>query len=133
MAFDLYEFPKDHIGRKTYVSVRGHSRSVPYLYTYRGADGLNHVRPEYGGTADGAHFQTDYARNLCTTYFSDIQGFVSPIDGAVISSRPALAEHCKTHDVIQVGNDKWDTPSDRAPLDRPGHDIKRAIEQLGSR
>lgn len=132
MAFDIYEFPSDHIGRRSYVTVRGHTRSVPIIYTYKGADGLNYVRPDYGGTYDGAHLQTDYAAGLCITHFADIQGFVSPLDGSLVSSRPQLTEHCRRHDVIQVGNDKWNVPDDRAPLDRPGHDIKRAIDQLGA-
>lgn len=132
MSFDLYEFPNDYIGRKRYVNVRGHARSVPAPYTYKGADGYNHVRPEYGGSRDGAHIRTDYAASLCTNFMPDIQGFVSPVDGSFISSRTQLAEHCRMHDMVQVGNDRLNPPEDRAPLDRPGNDIKRAIEQLGS-
>ncbi len=35
----------------------------------------------------------------------DVQAFRSPVDGSVISSRSALREHERRHDVRQIGND----------------------------
>jgi hypothetical protein len=36
---------------------------------------------------------------------SDIEPFVSPLDGKVIGSRSALREHERRHNVRQIGND----------------------------
>ena len=52
-GLDLYEYPADHIGRKTYVHVQGHSRSVPKYKTYLGVDRRNYLLPEFGGNWDG--------------------------------------------------------------------------------
>lgn len=32
-------------------------------------------------------------------------GFISPIDNSYIVNRQQLSDHCKKHDVIQVGDD----------------------------
>lgn len=133
MEIDLYNYPAGHAGPKRFVHVRGHSRSVASPYTYKGNDGFNHVRPEYGGTYDGVSGRSPLADSLCTTFMPDIHGFVSPIDGAFISSRSQRDVHLRQHEVIEVGNEKFDTPADRAPMQRAGLDIKRAIEEIGSR
>jgi len=101
--FDLYEFPEGHSGRKTYVSVKGHSRSIPKPYTYRGVDGHNYVLPEYGGTWDGI-------ANNATMIMRDVQEFTSPVDGSTISSRSILRDHIRRHDLIEVGNERLKSP-----------------------
>lgn len=122
-GFDLYEFPAEYYGRKTYVSVQGHSKSIPALYTYKGTDGRNHVLPEYGGT--DKYFTKP---NNFPMIMPGIQAFVSPIDGTVIHSRAGVRDHEKRHDVIQVGDDKLPPRTEAAPMPRAGHDIKRALE-----
>lgn len=121
---DLYEFPSDYIGRKTYVHVDGHSKSVPYLYTYKGTDGKNHILPEYGGTEEFfAHGEMPY-------FVPGIKSFRSPIDGTLINSRTALSDHERRHNVVQIGNERIEPPADRAPMPRAGYDVKRALETV---
>lgn len=121
-ALELYEFPSGHIGRRKYVHVEGHRRSVPVIYTYVGTDRRNHLRPEYGGNWDHA------AHGRAPFIMSDIQAFVSPIDGAVISSRSHLREHEVTHDVIQVGNER--IGAREVPLPPAHSDIVEAIHKV---
>lgn len=123
-GFDLYEFPKDWVGRKTYVSVQGHSRSVPKLYTYKGTNGRNYVLPEYGGDLSG------YS-SAGPMIIRDMAEFVSVVDGSVITSRSTHREHMKRHELIEVGNERMTRREVQLP--RAGHDIKRALEQLRSR
>lgn len=125
---DLYEFPSDHVGRKQYVSVRGHSRSIPKYKTYRGYDGYNYVRPEFGGSWDGLGETSTFIMRDKSAYFS-------PIDNTVVEGRAAHREHMKRHNVIEAGDMKLGEFSgvDRAPMPRAGYDIKRAIAELSSR
>jgi hypothetical protein len=126
-GFDLYEFPAGYAGRKTYVSVRGHSKSIPALYTYRGTDGRNHVLPEYGGTDEY------FAQGEGPMIMASMRSFVSPIDGKLINSRVALSDHERQHNVIQVGNEKFPKRTEAAPMPRAGHDIKQALETARSK
>jgi hypothetical protein len=112
-GFDLYEFPDGHVGRKTYVSVQGHSKSIPALYTYRGTDGRNHVLPEYGG--DDSYF----ANGAGPMIMSDITPFRSPVDNSVVQGRASLREHNTRNNVVQIGNDRI-TPYERAPNEARG-------------
>ena len=41
----------------------------------------------------------------CTVFASSFEGFVSPVDGSYIDSKPKLQEHNARNDVVQVGND----------------------------
>jgi hypothetical protein len=125
-GFDLYEFPAGYVGRKTYVSVQGHSKSIPALYTYKGTDGRNHVLPEYGGTDEY------FANGAGPMIISDITPFRSPVDNSVVQGRASLREHNRRNNVVQIGNDRITPPADRAPMRRAGHDIKRAIETARS-
>jgi hypothetical protein len=125
-GFDLYEFPAGYAGRKTYVTVQGHSKSIPALYTYRGTDGRNHVLPEYGGTDDY------FAQGAGPMIMASMQSFRSPIDGSIINTRGALSDHERRHNVIQVGNEKFPTRTEAAPMPRAGHDIKRALDTARS-
>lgn len=124
----LYEYPEDYIGRKTYVTVRGHSRSVPKYKTYLGTDSRYHLHPDFGGDFSGYGNDTPYI-------MPDKLAYVSPIDGSSVTSRSHHREHMKRHNVLEAGDVKMGHMSnkDRAPMPRAGYDIKRAIEQLRSR
>jgi hypothetical protein len=124
---DLYEFDSDYIGRKSYVSVRGHSKSIPKYKTYKGVDGYNHLLPEFGGSWDGMGAQSAYI-------MPDKQPYMSPLDGSYITSRSTHREHMRKHGVVEAG----DIPlggmhrQDRdvqPPIS--GRDIADAIQQLG--
>lgn len=124
----LYDYPSDHIGTKRYVSVRGHTRSVPKYKTYRGRDGLNHIMPEYGGEP--------YEPLLGSTFLMpDKAAYRSPMDNTVVEGRAAHREHMKVHGVLEAGDMKIGEFSgrDRAPLPPVRHDLKRAIQELTGR
>jgi hypothetical protein len=123
---DLYEFPVDHVGRRTYVSVLGHVRSIPKYKTYLGSDSRNHVLPEYGGDYDG------YA-NVGPFILPDKQPYVSPLDGSYITSRSTHIEHMRRHGVIEAGDLPPPTEQKNRDVHKPvsGRDIADAIKQLG--
>lgn len=125
MRDDLYEYPADYIGRKTYVSVRGHSRSIPKYKTYRGADGYNYLLPEYGGDWSGIG-------NVSPFLLPDKPAYVSPMDGSVVEGRAAHREHMKVHGTIEAGDLKIGDLSrggERSPMPRPAFDILRAMAE----
>lgn len=124
----LYDFPSDHVGKKTYVTVQGHSRSIPKYKTYRGTDSRNHLLPDFGGNWDGLGEGT-------TFILPDKLAYVSPIDGTHVTSRSHHREHCARHEVIECGDAKPGHMGnrDRAPMPRVAHDIIRAMQELGSR
>lgn len=127
VAFDLYEFPEGYSGRKTYVSVQGHSRSIPKMYTYVGADRRNYVLPECGGSDVG------FANGAGPTIMPDMAPYRSPLEaGVVISSRPQHRAHMRHHGVVEVGTQPIGTMSvqDRAPINRAGADIARALGKV---
>lgn len=121
---DLYDFPKDHVGRKRFVSVRGHSKSVPAFKTYKGTDGLNYLRPEYGGDWSGIG-------NGSAFLMPDKGGYVSPMDGKYVEGRSAHREHMRVHNVLEAGDMKMGGMSgtDRRPLTGMRDDIRRAISE----
>lgn len=122
---DLYDFPVDHVGRRQYVSVREHSRSVPKFKTYKGCDGYNHIRPEFGGDGSGMGTRSTYV-------MPDKAPYLSPMDGTVVSGRRAHRDHMLRHDVIEVGDQVGYGRENRdvhAPL--TGRDIADTIRQLG--
>lgn len=122
---DLYEFPPDHTGRRTYVSVLGHDRSIPKYKTYRGDDGRNHLHPDYGGTWEGYTRQAAY-------YMPDKEGYQSPLDGTFVEGRAAHRDHMRKHNVIEVGDQPINRQDvDRAPMQSSGHDIVRALRERG--
>jgi hypothetical protein len=127
--FDLYEFPKEHVGRKTYVTVRGHSRSIPNLYTYRGYDGHNWVHPDFGGSWDGVALG-----EVAATVVRDIGAYTSVVDGSVITSRSQHREHLRQHGLVELGNER---PKESKPNIRPDRaeiatSIKRHLDQVRS-
>lgn len=123
-ADDLYEFPADHIGRKTYVGVRGHSRSVPKYKTYVGSDRRNYLLPEYGGDWSGLGADAP-------TVVPDKAGYVSPMDRTVVEGRAAHREHMKRHNVLEAGDMKFGefAGRDRAPMGSVRADIQRAMQE----
>lgn len=129
LDFNLYEYPPEFTGRsKKYVSVRGHSRSVPVVYTYKGTDGYNYIRPEYGGNLDG---YKDYVSSG-PMIMRDITPFMSVVDNTMITSRSELRAHVAKHDLIEVGNEKIEHKP--VEVGNPiGLDIKKSIEQLKAR
>ncbi len=126
---DLYDFPADHIGRKKYVGVRGHTKSVPAYKTYRGTDGYNYLLPEFGGDWSGFS-------NAAPTIIPDKAGYVSPVDGKFIEGRAQHREHLNRHNMYEAGDLKIGELSrnrNNSPLPPVAHSIKQAIEQLRSR
>ena len=123
---ELYEYPDDHIGRRRYVSVRGHAKSVPAFKTYRGSDSRNHILPEYGG--DGSGFGNGSAYIM-----PDKAAYVSPMDGALITSRSTHREHMIRHGVIEAGDMPLPTRQRDRDAHRPvtGREIAESIRQLG--
>lgn len=123
---DLYEFPSDHVGRRTYVSVRGHLRSVPKYKTYRGSDGYNHLLPAYGG-------EDEYYGDTSAYIMPDKSPYLSPLDGSYVTSRSQHREHMRRHNVVEAG----DLPPPTGQKNRDAHgpvtgrDIADAIRQLG--
>lgn len=122
---DLYEYPADYVGRKTYSSVVGHSRGVPKYKTYLGTDSRRHLRPEYGGNWDALGQSSAYI-------VPDKAGYVSPMSGEFIEGRAAHRNHMKAHDVIEVGDAPlgYNSPADRAPMPPVVADYKRALQEL---
>lgn len=103
MTINLYEYPEGWQGRKKYVMVRGHDRFVAACYTYKGFDGLNYIRSEYGGQDDGfSGFSRKVGRPMV---MRDIGEYTSTIDGTRITSRSQHREHMRVHGVIEVGNE----------------------------
>lgn len=126
MRDDLYEYGADYIGRKVYVSVRGHSRSIPKYKTYKGRDGYNRLLPAYGGDAFDA---VDYAPD----FIPDKSAYLSPLDGSVVEGRTAHREHMRRHNVVEAGDLKIGDLSrgrDNAPLPPIIPDILRAMAEL---
>lgn len=125
---ELYEYPSDYVGRKSYVSVAGHSRSVPKYKTYLGTDRRRHLLPEYGGNFD-------HLGGVTITVIPDKAAYHSPIDNTIVDGRMAHREHMRRHDVIEAGDmqigSMWG--SERAPMPHIAYDIKRAIEEVSSR
>jgi len=121
----LYDFPDDHVGRKRYVGVRGHTKSVPAFKTYRGVDGYNHILPEHGGTLDGMG-------SAGPLVLSDKAAYWSPLDGTVVEGRTAHRDHMKRHNVLEAGDYKiGDISRSRDTTPRGiGDDIRRTISEL---
>jgi hypothetical protein len=126
--FNLYEFPDDHVGRKRYVSVRGHSRSIPVDYTYKGSDGRNYIHPDFGGDWTGYSIGSSTPQIM-----KDIEPYRCPLDNSMVTSRSHRREQMRKHGVIEVGTEVFKTKRSEAPMPRAGHDIVRAMEQLRGR
>ena len=124
---DLYEYPATHSGSRSYVSVRGHSRSIPRYKTYKGSDGHYHLHPDYGGDGSGMGSTGFF-------YLPDKGAYISPLDGSEITSRSQHREHMIRHGVIEAG----DMPvghmngAKRGPDMTPaGYDIANELRRKG--
>jgi hypothetical protein len=124
---NLYDFPADHVGRRTYVSVAGHVRSVPKYKTYKGSDSRNHLLPQYGGEP--------FEETTGPYYMPDKQPYQSPMDGSYITSRPAHQEHMRKHGVMEAGDIPLDLSHRNRDTHRPvtGREIADVIRELGGR
>lgn len=122
MGINIYEFPEGYEGRKTYVSVEGHSRSIPFIYTYK-ARGRNRLLPEYGG---GPIEHTGAGPMI----LRDIQPYRSPLDGSYVTSRSSHREHMERHNVIEIGNEKIKPAPERNTFKGVGSEIKRHIDTV---
>lgn len=122
---DLYEYPAGYSGRRTYVSVRGHRKSIPHIYTYKGTDGYNYILPEHGGDWSGYE---NYSRNVSAPMIMrDMGSYVSPLDGATITSRSQHREHMAAHGVIEVGNERM--PQASPPPVTPDRDLALTVKR----
>lgn len=122
---DLYDFPSDYVGRKCYVSVRGHLRSIPKYKTYRAADGYNRLHPDFGGTFECVNAGSPMIMR-------DMEPVASTLEpGVMVTSRSQHRELMRKHNVIEVGNERL--PSRPRDVHGPvtGRDIANAIKQLG--
>lgn len=121
---ELYDFPADHVGRKAYVSVRGHDKSVPKFKTYRGTDSRNHLLPEYGGDWAGMGKDSSFI-------MPDKAAYHSPLDGSVVEGRNAHRDHMKRHNVLEAGDMKIGEYGnrERAPMPSAREDLRRAFSQ----
>jgi hypothetical protein len=109
MMNNLNEYPSGYQGRKKYVQVRGFEHFVAACYTYKGADGRNYVRPEFGGDLSGfSGFSTEVAAHII---MRDIGEYTSPLDNSRITTRSQHREHMRIHGVIEVGNEMPQRPS----------------------
>jgi hypothetical protein len=63
-------------------------------------------------------------------YVRDIGEYKSPIDGTVITSRSAHRDHLKTHDVIEVGNERLGRPAPEEKTRGIGEAVKRRLEEV---
>lgn len=121
---DLYEFPSEYVGRKTYVSVLGHSRSVPKYKTYRGSDQRNHLLPEFGGDWSGLG-------GTAPTLIPDKGAYMSPMDRTVVEGRAAHREHMKMHGVLEAGDMPMTGNSiERSAMPSVRLSIQRAMQEL---
>lgn len=125
---ELYDFPADHVGRKSYVTVRGHDKSVPKFKTYVGTDRHNYLLPDFGGDWSGYTEQSTYI-------LPDKLAYLSPMDRTShITSRSTHREHMKRHGAVEAGDRPITTNrSEASPMGRSGGDIVRALQELRSR
>lgn len=123
---DLYDYPERHAGRKVFVSVSGHTRSIPKYKTYKGSDSRNHILPEYGGDSEATLNGSAYI-------LPDKAPYQSPMDGTYITSRSHHREHMRKHNAIEAGDMPMPTAQRNRDVHRPisGREIADSIKQLG--
>ena len=123
---DLYDFPSDHVGTRSYVSVVGHVRSIPKFKTYKGSDSRNYLLPEYGGDLSGYGSSGPFL-------MPDKAPYQSPMDGSYITSRSQHREHMVRHNVIECGDMPMPTGQKNRDTHAPvsGYDIANVIKELG--
>lgn len=125
----LYDFPNNHVGRKTYVTVSGHSRSIPKYKTYMGSDRRNYLLPQFGGDMSG--YSASSAEII-----PDKAGYLSPLDDTYVEGRAAHKSHMDRHQVYEAGDLKigeMNRSRTLPPMPDMHKSIKRAMEEIRSR
>jgi hypothetical protein len=110
-----YEYPPDHIGRKSYVTVQGFDHSIPKPYCFY-----------HGGRwyLQGTSVEGDVAPAI----MSDISEYWSPLSGQMVTSRSQRRNEIRAYGVLEVGNEPM-RPFQPVEMSRPGHDIVRAMRR----
>ena len=68
--------------------------------------------------------------------FGDIESFVSPIDGSVITGRKGYAEHCRKHGVVNAAefDSEWKRKAEQRESfykgDRSKEEIRQSRQQI---
>lgn len=62
-------------------------------------NGKEVTRDQFISSAKGFDFNKGFPS------IGSFQPFQSPIDGSIITNRHQLSDHCKKHDVVQVGDE----------------------------
>jgi hypothetical protein len=113
------EYPPEHVGRRTYVTVKGYNYSVPKIYCYMGSDRRYHVIGESFEETPGAPM-----------IMRDLEPYRSPLDGSMVTSRSQHRAHMRQHGVIEMGNERPRMQRQDVALPSVGADIKRAMGKL---
>lgn len=113
------EYPKDHVGKRSYVTVEGYGYSVPKIYCYMASDRRYYVIGTYPVDDTGAPM-----------IMRDLEPYKSPLDGSMVTSRSQHRAHMRQHGVIEMGNEQPRYRGPDIPLSRVGDDIKRAMGKL---
>lgn len=113
------EYPSDHVGKRTYVTVKGYGYSVPKIYCYMGSDRKYHIA--------GTHFEDAPSGPMV---MRDLEPYRSPLDGSMVTSRSQHRAHMRQHGVIEMGNEMPRMRRNDAPMPSVGADIKRAMGKL---
>jgi hypothetical protein len=99
------------------------ARYIRDLFTkeYRWEEDSGPVRIVYG--------KAEAKRSGGLQVIPDIEPFISPLDGSVVSGRRQRRDHMRAHGVVEVGNEKLRVRNPE-PLPPVQHDIKAAIEMV---
>jgi len=113
------EYPPDHVGRKSYVTVKGYDYSVPKIYCYMASDCRYYL---HGDGPTGP---------VSAMIMRDLEPYRSPLDGSMITSRSEHRNHMRQHGVIERGNEPMRARVEPtlSRMDRV-NDIKRAMGKL---
>lgn len=122
--FDIFEYPDDWKGRRTYVYVRDVG-VVPAIYTHY-LGGARQLYPEYGGPE-----YEDKANGSGLMVMRDIGEYTSTLDGTRVTTRSQHRDHMRRHDVIEVGNERVRQVEHKPVGIRD--DIRRTLHQLRDR
>lgn len=112
------EYPPDHIGIRSYVTVKGFAYFVPKLYCFLAGDGRYYLIGD------------ESVKPVAPMIMKDIEPYKSMVDGSMITSRSYHRDHLRDNGLIEVGNEKPKGKMPSKPMDRAGYDIKRAMEKL---
>lgn len=108
------EYPPDHVGRRSYVTIEGHKYSVPKIYCYF-SGGRYYLFGTHSHSAHGPMIMRD------------LEPYISPLDGSLVTSRSTHRAHMRQHGVIEMGNEYPKGPRAPTEMPRAGGDIARAL------